>query len=148
MTTAPVPGQNLITTLDIEVQKATESALSAVSGEERGAVVVLDVRNGDVLAVASAPSFDPGEWIDGISRARWTNYYDVPKRTPLMNRATDGAYSPGSTFKIVTALAALESGLDPDRVQIVEANPSKPHHRVPTTFVALSFDPPTPTSSS
>ena len=126
MTTVPVPGQNLITTLDLEVQKATETALAAVSGEERGAVVVLDVRNGDVLALASAPSFDPGEWIDGISRARWTNYYDVPKRTPLMNRATDGAYSPGSTFKIVTALAALENGLDPDRVQIVEANPSKP----------------------
>jgi penicillin-binding protein 2 len=126
LTSAPVPGRNLVTTLDLDVQKAAESALSTVSGEERGAVVVLDVRNGDVLAMASAPAFDPGEWIDGISRARWTNYYDVPKRTPLMNRATDGAYSPGSTFKIVTALAALENGLDPDRVQIVEPNPAKP----------------------
>lgn len=126
LTTEPVPGQNLVTTLDIDVQKATESALSAVSGEERGAVVVLDVRNGDVLSMASAPSFDPGEWIDGISRSRWTNHYMVPKRTPLMNRATDGAYSPGSTFKIVTALAALENGLDPDRVQTVEPNPDKP----------------------
>jgi penicillin-binding protein 2 len=126
ITAEPVPGQNLVTTLDIDVQKAAESALSAVSGEERGAVVVLDVRNGDVLAMASAPSFDPGEWIDGISRNRWTNYYMVPKRTPLMNRATDGAYSPGSTFKIVTALAALENGLDPNQVQIVEPNPSKP----------------------
>lgn len=126
MTAAPVPGQNLVTTLDLEVQKAAEAALAAVSGEERGAVVVLDVRNGDVLAMASAPSFDPGEWIDGISRARWTNFYDVPKRTPLMNRATDGAYSPGSTFKIVTALAALENGLDPDRVLLVEPNPAKP----------------------
>ena len=125
-TSAPVPGRNLVTTLDIDVQKASESALATVSGEERGAVVVLDVRNGDVLAMASAPAFDPGEWIDGVSRARWTNYYDVPKRTPLMNRATDGAYSPGSTFKIVTALAALENGLDPDRVQIVEPNPAKP----------------------
>lgn len=123
---AAVPGRNLVTTLDIDVQKAAESALSAVSGEERGAVVVLDVRNGDVLAMASAPSFDPGEWIDGISRARWTNFYDVPKRTPLINRATDGAYSPGSTFKIVTALAALENGVDPDRVLMVDANPSKP----------------------
>ncbi len=126
VTAEPVPGQNLVTTLDIDVQKAAESALSAVSGEERGAVVVLDVRNGDVLAMASAPSFDPGEWIDGISRNRWTNYYMVPKRTPLMNRATDGAYSPGSTFKIVTALTALENGLDPNQVQIVEPNPSKP----------------------
>jgi penicillin-binding protein 2 len=126
VTAEPVPGQNLITTLDIDVQKAAEAALSAVSGEERGAVVVLDVRNGDVLAMASAPSFDPGEWIDGISRNRWTNYFDVPKRTPLMNRATDGAYSPGSTFKIVTALAALENGMDPNQVQIVEPNPSKP----------------------
>jgi len=125
-TSAPVPGRNLVTTLDIDVQKASESALATVSGEERGAVVVLDVRNGDVLAMASAPAFDPGEWIDGVSRARWTNYYDVPKRTPLMNRATDGAYPPGSTFKIVTALAALENGLDPDRVQIVEPNPAKP----------------------
>ena len=126
VTAEPVPGQNLITTLDIDVQKAAEAALSAVSGEERGTVVVLDVRNGDVLAMASAPSFDPGEWIDGISRNRWTNYFDVPKRTPLMNRATDGAYSPGSTFKIVTALAALENGMDPNQVQIVEPNPSKP----------------------
>lgn len=119
-------GQNLVTTLDLALQQAAENSLSQVNGDERGAVVVLDVRNGDILAAASAPAYDPGEWIDGVTKARWTNFYDVPKRTPLMNRISDGAYSPGSTFKIVTALAALENGMDPDRLYTVEPNPSNP----------------------
>ena len=125
-TTTSIPGINLITTLDLDLQIATEIALASVSGDERGAVVVLDVRTGDILAAASAPSFDPTEWIDGINQARWTNFYDVPKRTPLLNRITSGAYSPGSTFKIVTSLAALENGLKPDDLFKVEPDPSRP----------------------
>jgi penicillin-binding protein 2 len=121
-----IPGQNLVTTLDLGLQQAVEASLALVNGDERGAVVVLDVRNGDILSAASAPAFDPGEWIDGVSRARWTNFYDVPKKTPLLNRITDGAYSPGSTFKIVTALTALEGGMDPARLYTVEPNPANP----------------------
>ncbi len=143
-----VPGRNLVTTLDFGLQQAAEASLSQVNGDERGAVVVMDVRNGDILAAASAPTFDPGEWIDGVSQARWTNFYDVPKRTPLMNRITDGAYSPGSTFKIVTALAALENGLDPDRTFRVEPNPSNPakgayfigRHRIGDTAPPGEYD--------
>jgi len=126
ITSPAVPGQNLVTTIDLGLQQAVEASLALVSGDERGAVVVLDVRNGDVLSAASAPAYDPAEWIDGVSSARWTNFYDVPKRTPLMNRITDGAYSPGSTFKIVTALTALEGGMDPSRPYVVEPNPANP----------------------
>jgi penicillin-binding protein 2 len=124
--TDPQAGQNVVTTLDLPLQSIAEKALSTVNGDERGAVVVMDVRNGDVLAAASAPAFDPAEWIDGITRERWTNYYDVPKRTPLLNRVTQGRYAPGSTFKIVTALGALERGLDPDATYRVEPNPANP----------------------
>jgi penicillin-binding protein 2 len=122
----PVAGQNIVTTLDLGLQQAAELALSEVNGDERGAVVVLDIRNGDVLASASAPTYDPGEWIDGISHDRWDNFYSVEPRLPRMNRVTDGAYQPGSIFKIVTALAALENGLNPDAIYMVESSPGAP----------------------
>jgi penicillin-binding protein 2 len=144
----PVAGQNIVTTLDLDLQQASELALTGVNGDERGAVIVLDVRNGDILAAASAPTFDPGEWIDGISHDRWTNFYNVPKRAPLMNRITDGAYQPGSTFKIVTALAALENGLNPDALYTVEPNPAAPgkgayflgHHKIGDTAPPGQYD--------
>lgn len=126
MISPPIAGQNIVTTLDINLQQAAELALSGVNGDERGAVVVLDVRNGDVLAAASAPTYDPSEWIDGITNERYTNFYSVTPRLPQLNRITSGAYSPGSTFKIVTALAALENGLNPDALYTVEANPGAP----------------------
>ncbi|MBN8249293.1 MAG: hypothetical protein J0L84_17840 [Verrucomicrobia bacterium] len=122
----PEPGLNLFTTLDLELQQATERALGSVHGDERGAVVVMDPSNGDILALASAPAFDPVEFVDGVSPVRWTNFFLAEPATPLMNRATYGQYAPGSTFKIIDALALLEAGLDPDAPYAVEPDPRNP----------------------
>ncbi len=106
----PRPGDNVVTTLDSGLQKAVESSLAQVAGDERGAVVVLDPRNGDILALASAPTFDPNMWIDGVSAKDYEPFLD-PKMKPGFNRATFGYYAPGSTFKIITALACLDAGV-------------------------------------
>ncbi|MBL9172010.1 MAG: hypothetical protein JNL10_00620 [Verrucomicrobiales bacterium] len=120
---APVPGLNLYTTLDMDLQRAAERALGSVNGDERGAVVVMNPSNGDILAIASAPAFDPGEFVDGITPNRWTNFFLAEPATPLMNRATYGQYAPGSTFKIIDGLAMLENGLDPEAPFTVEPDP-------------------------
>ncbi|MCS6771116.1 MAG: penicillin-binding protein 2 [Kiritimatiellae bacterium] len=101
----PRPGRDVMLTLDMRVQGLAEQAL----GEDPGAVVVLDPRNGDILAMASRPAFDPNEFVPSIPPTRWRQLNQDPK-TPLLNRAVAGGYAPGSTFKLVTALAALESG--------------------------------------
>jgi len=75
----------------------------------RGAAVVLDPNNGDILAMASVPSFDPNAFVPNISRAEWEKLAK-DETTPLMNRAIN-AYAPGSTFKICTALAGLRAGV-------------------------------------
>lgn len=125
---APHPGQNLVTTLDLDVQAVTEKALNSVkAGDERGAVVVMNPANGDVLALASAPAFDPGEFIGGVSLARWTNFFMAEPARPLFNRATYGEYAPGSTFKILHALALLENGLNPAEVVTVGPDPRNPN---------------------
>ncbi len=107
---SPVPGAHVVTTLDVALQRAVEGSLAQVSGEERGAAVVVDVRNGDILAMASAPAFDPNGWIDGMRKADYERLLDTKMR-PMFNRATYGSYNPGSTFKVVTALACLDAGV-------------------------------------
>jgi penicillin-binding protein 2 len=121
------PGLNLVTTLDLDLQLQVEKALNSVkNGDERGAVVVMNPNNGDVLAMASAPSFDPTEWLDPISVDRWNNYFTrIPER-PMFNRASNGEYAPGSTFKIFSALAFLENGLNPAELFTVEPDPRRP----------------------
>lgn len=104
----PVPGHNVVTTLDYKMQRYAESALRT-HAPNGGAMVIMDVRHGDILAMASNPGFDLNEFIPGISAARYQELSNDPK-TPLFGRAFQGAYFPASTFKIVTALAALESG--------------------------------------
>ncbi|NLH72463.1 MAG: penicillin-binding protein 2 [Verrucomicrobia bacterium] len=104
------PGQNVVLTLDLPLQKAAYDALNSVAHQVRGAVVVLDAYTGDVLALVSSPSYDPNEFTGRIADERWQAMSD-PKLRPMFNRATQGAYPPGSTFKIVTALACLESGV-------------------------------------
>lgn len=99
----PVAGEPLQLTLDLELQKTAEKAL----GQRRGAVVVLDVKTGAVLAMASGPSFDPNLFTRQVSDAEWDELQH--KDNPFLNRALQG-YPPGSTFKIVTAAAAMESG--------------------------------------
>ena len=99
-------GQSLILTLDARLQRAAYEAF----GEESGAAVVLNVRTGEILALVSTPSFDPNLFTNGISYRHW-NALLKNERTPLVNKAVSGQYSPGSTFKVVVALAALEAGV-------------------------------------
>jgi len=106
MTRQPVPGQRLILTLDAKVQAAAEKAF----GEEAGAAVVLDVRSGEILALASQPAFDPAQFARGISSDEWKALVE-DARHPMQNKALRGQYPPGSTFKVAVALAALESGV-------------------------------------
>ncbi|BAS58337.1 peptidoglycan glycosyltransferase [Leptolyngbya boryana IAM M-101] len=102
-TQQPVAGQPLQLTLDVKLQQAAERAL----GGRRGAVVVLDVKTGSVLTMASGPTFDPNMFTRKISQKAWDELQK--KEHPFLNRALQG-YPPGSTFKIVTAMAAMKSG--------------------------------------
>jgi penicillin-binding protein 2 len=103
--TAPVPGSNLILSIDIELQKVVEEAF----GEWRGALVAIEPETGDVLAYVSRPGFDPNLFVDGIDTQSW-NELNTSLDRPLMNRPLSGTYPPGSTFKPFMALAALELG--------------------------------------
>ena len=100
--TAPVPGKNLYLSLDVRLQEAAEKAL----GDNSGAVVAIDPRNGEVLALVSTPSFNPNLFIGGISPADFAKLNSDPMQ-PLFNRALRGQYPPGSTIKPFLALAAL-----------------------------------------
>ncbi|BCR04369.1 penicillin-binding protein 2 [Desulfuromonas versatilis] len=102
----PVPGYKVYLTIDRDLQLAAEKAF----GEQAGAAVVLDVKTGEVLAMVSRPSFDPALFARGISGQEWVQLLRNP-RHPLQNKAIKGQYPPGSTFKIVTALAALNAGV-------------------------------------
>ena len=102
----PAPGANLDLFLDLELQRVAYEAL----GEQRGAVVALDPRNGGVLALVSKPGFDGNLFVNGISSARYAALRDSPD-TPLLNRTVQGQYPPGSTVKPMLALAGLELGL-------------------------------------
>lgn len=98
-----ISGEPLELTLDAEVQKAAERAL----GYRRGAVVVLDVKTGGVIAMASGPSFDPNIFTRNVKAAEWQRLQEL--ENPFLNRALQG-YPPGSTFKMVTAAAGIGSG--------------------------------------
>jgi penicillin-binding protein 2 len=113
--TPNLPGNDIYLTINLAVQRAAEAALASAQANTRGAVVVLDPRNGDVLALASAPAFDPNSFVTGFGQAENARLND-PKFRPQLNRAVTGAYPPASTFKIITALACLENGLDPREI--------------------------------
>ena len=100
-----IAGSDLRLTIDADIQNYVQARL----GDDSAAAVVIDVTNGDLIAVASAPSFDPNLFVRGISRADFGLLMQNDHR-PLANKAVQGAYPPGSTFKIVTGLAALEAG--------------------------------------
>jgi penicillin-binding protein 2 len=110
MIQATEPGKNVSLTIDLRIQRAAEKALATVQAKVRGAVVVMDVRNGDILAMASAPTYDPNAFPNGISSAEWSRLNDE-KYSHMFNRATYGAYAPGSILKILTGIACLESGV-------------------------------------
>ena len=104
----PIEGRRMQLTIDGDLQKATEDAFAA-SGFN-GAAVVLDPTNGDVLAFTSLPAYDPNAFAAGIDRATWAAL-NTDELKPLQNRALQGRYSPGSTFKMAVGLAGLEEGV-------------------------------------
>ncbi len=106
MVTPPIPGNNVITTLDIKLQQICEQALA--KSDKRGAIVVMDPNSGDVLAMASYPSFDLNQWVPSISQADFKKINEDPD-IPLIPRAFRATYPAGSTFKIVVGAAALQS---------------------------------------
>ncbi|MEJ2723493.1 MAG: penicillin-binding protein 2 [Deltaproteobacteria bacterium] len=106
----PLPGQNIVLTIDKDLQLLAEKGLEG----KKGAVVVMNPMNGEILAMASSPVFNPNVFIGGIDRSEWVKMVSS-KDCPLQNRAISGLYPPGSVFKIVVALAGLEEGiLDPE----------------------------------
>ena len=104
----PNEGRRVQLTIDLDLQRAAEEGFKA-SGFN-GAAVVMDPRTGEVLAFTSRPSYDPNAFSGGIDRATWASL-NTDQLKPLQNRAIQGRYSPGSTFKIVVAVAALEEGV-------------------------------------
>lgn len=106
----PLKGEDVYLAMDINLQKAAEESF----GEKIGALVAIKPDTGEILALVSKPSFDPNLFAKGVSQKQWEEFINNP-RNPLLNRALQSQYPPGSTFKIVTALAGLEEGvIDPE----------------------------------
>ena len=102
---APTPGHNLYLSIDLDLQRVATEALAG----KRGAIVAIDPNNGEILALVSAPSFDPNPFVTGMSRSEFNELQNNEDR-PLFNRAVMGSYPPGSTIKPMLSLAALEIG--------------------------------------
>jgi penicillin-binding protein 2 len=120
LTTPPEPGYNVVTTLDLHLQQLAEKALEAKA--KRGAIVIVDPNNGDILAMASWPTYDPNLFVPSIS-AEQLKALQNDANIPLLPRAYRSSYPPGSTFKIAVGIAALESGAvhPEDRYECVPA---------------------------
>ena len=109
---SPVPGMNITLTIDKDLQSLAEESLK----DKKGAIVALNPNNGEILAMASSPAIDPNMFIGGIHRTEWEKMISS-SGSPLQNRAISGQYPPGSSFKIVMALAGLQEGvIDPDEL--------------------------------
>ena len=107
----PQSGNNLVLTLDVRIQRELEKLMNGTVGQDmRGSVVVMKVQTGEIIAMTSKPSFDPNKFAAGISPENW-NALVTDEWHPLQNRSIHGQYPPGSTYKIVTALAGLEKGV-------------------------------------
>ncbi len=108
----PVKGSDIVLTIDMSLQSEAEDALKG----KVGSVVVLDVDTGEILAMASSPSFDPNLFSRGIGHGDWDRLIHDPNK-PFLNRSLQSQYPPGSTFKIITAIAALEEGIINDKTR-------------------------------
>ncbi|MFM2293856.1 MAG: Cell division protein FtsI [Verrucomicrobiota bacterium] len=117
------PGSNVVLTVDLDIQRAAENALASYGAQTRGAAVVMDVNTGDLLALASSPMLDSNEFARPISPQRWEQLSDERLR-PQLNRAMHENYSPGSIFKPVIAMAALESGMNPAEQYFLQPDPN------------------------
>ncbi|NEA37034.1 penicillin-binding protein 2 [Streptomyces sp. SID13031] len=126
--TAPVPGSTLMTSIDARVQASVEAQLRGAIMTARkqydkithknyiadsGAAVVMDVKTGQIVAMASYPNYDPGVWVGGISQRELDALYSTKAGTPLVSRAVQGQLAPGSTFKPITTAAAMANGYGP-----------------------------------
>ncbi|MFC0622598.1 penicillin-binding protein 2 [Kribbella deserti] len=123
--TAPVPGSTLVTSIDARIQATVERELHAAMLAARkqydkntrrkyiadsGAAVVMDVKTGQIVAMASQPTYDPGVWVGGISQRELDGLYSPKAGTPLLSRALQGQFAPASTFKPITTAAAVHAG--------------------------------------
>lgn len=118
-TSEAIQGSSVVLTIDSTLQNATEQALknniekirnggfSGTYDAKGGAVVVMDVKSGEVLAMASYPDYDPNVWVGGISKK---DYEEIKEKNSLFNKSISGSYAPGSIYKMVTAISALETG--------------------------------------
>ena len=107
----PESGNNLILTLDVKIQEEVEKLMTGTAEQNmNGSVVVMKVQTGEIIAITSKPSFDPNKFAAGISSQNWKALV-TDEWHPLQNRSIHGQYPPGSTYKIVTALAGLEEGV-------------------------------------
>ncbi|MEV0909530.1 penicillin-binding protein 2 [Streptomyces hokutonensis] len=126
---APEPGSNLVTSIDARVQRVAEYQLDKamktarqqfdkITGEnykaDSGAVVVMEAKTGRIVAMASAPTYDPNVWVGGISAKDYKQLTGKNSDYPLLNRAIQGQSAPGSTFKVVSTAAAVEAGYEWD----------------------------------
>jgi penicillin-binding protein 2 len=107
--TPAVPGKQLKLTLDVDMQIAAEEALEG----KNGAIVAMDPRNGEILAMVSRPTFDPNDFAVRVSREQWSKLVNDPDK-PLLNKAIQAQLAPGSTFKIIMATAGLQEGVAQD----------------------------------
>lgn len=106
--TPPIPGKNLVLSVDIDLVKTAHAAMKAMRNES-GAVIALNPKNGDVLCLLSMPGYNPEIFSRVLPKDTWDALLNNPKK-PLANKTITNAYPPGSTWKVVTAIAALESG--------------------------------------
>jgi len=104
--TPPVMGEHIQLALDVDVQQAASDAL----GDRTGAVVVMDVHTGGIIAMLSKPGYNTNRFITGLESRQWQSWLNNPEK-PLLNRATQAAYPPASTFKLITGLAGLKHGV-------------------------------------
>ncbi|HIG00091.1 MAG TPA: penicillin-binding protein 2 [Myxococcales bacterium] len=110
----PVPGGRIVLTIDLDLQRVAEEAFRAEEFSLRGALVAIDPRNGEVLAMVSEPAYDPNLFPGGVGSETWNDLVSDESR-PLRNRAISGQYPPGSTYKAVVAVAGIAEGiLDPE----------------------------------
>ena len=131
--TKPVAGDHLVTSLDIRLQTATEKALkdAVLRGRangytsDSGAAIVMDVKTGRILALASYPTYDPNAWEKGLTVQQASDLFSEKKSVPALNRALQGLFAPASTFKAVSVVAAASAGYDlnatykcPSQVQV------------------------------
>ena len=109
----PFPGNNIIFTIDLDLQKVAEEAFQ----DKNGALIAMDPNTGQILAMVSKPSFDPNLFAKNISPEEWKSLIENPHH-PLQNKGIQGQYPPGSVFKIITAIAGLESGIITPQTQM------------------------------